>query len=155
MDKVVVLGLGNTLLGDEGVGIHAIQFLDRRSWPPQVELIDGGTLSFTLAPILAAADGLIVIDAAQLQAPPGCVHTFLGDAMDRFVRTHRPSSVHEVGLADLLDIAQLSGELPARRALVAVQPQLMDWSDTLTPEAQQALPEIDHEVCRLIEAWVS
>ena len=68
----LILGIGNTLLSDEGVGVHALRYLaEHHRLPPQVELLDGGTLSFTLAGPIARADGLIVVDAARLDAEPG------------------------------------------------------------------------------------
>jgi len=81
-----ILGIGNTLLTDEGVGIHALDLL-RSSYPdlPEVVFIDGGTLSFTLAAYIEDCDKLIVLDAAELKAPPGTVKTMVGEEMDAFL----------------------------------------------------------------------
>ena len=95
-NNTLILGIGNTLLADEGTGIHMLDYLQRH-YPghPDVEYLDGGTLSFTLAPWIEEADNLIVIDAAELDAPPGTVEVFTGEEMDRFAgKTKR--SVHEV-----------------------------------------------------------
>src|SRR3990172_6228397 len=100
--RTVVLGIGNTLLGDEGAGVHALRALEARAVDlPDVEYLDGGTLSFTLAAAIEEADRLIVLDAAQLNAVPGTVQLFEDDAMDRFLGSRRKASVHEVGLIDL------------------------------------------------------
>jgi hydrogenase maturation protease len=152
--KTLVLGLGNTLLGDEGAGVHAVRYL-RAACPDlgDVELLDGGTLSFVLAGPIAEADNLIVIDAAQLHSPPGTLRCYEGADMDRFVRDGRMRSVHEVSLSDLLVIAELSGELPRRRALIGIQPQHIDWSDALTEPVSKALPEACAQVRELLRRW--
>jgi hydrogenase maturation protease len=140
-------------LGDEGLGVHAIRYLLTQPVPPNVEMIDGGTLSFTLAGPIAQAARLIVIDAAELGAAPGTVRDFVGEDMDRFLRSGRRRSAHEVSLDDLLAIARLSGDLPTWRALIAVQPHLIGWSERLSPEVERALPAIGRAVRGLLERW--
>ena len=112
--KILVLGIGNTLLADEGVGIVAMLELETLFGARKdIEFIDGGTLSFTLAVPISECDALLVIDAAELGAAPGTVRSFEGDAMDRFLGENRKSSVHEVGLLDLRSISLLTGLLAA------------------------------------------
>jgi hydrogenase maturation protease len=152
-NRALVLGLGNTLLGDEGIGVHAVRYLRGEDLPAQVELLDGGTLSFALAGVLAGAGRLIVIDAAQMHAAPGCVREFVGQEMDRFLAARTGCSVHEVSLYDLLVAGHLVGDLPERRALVAVQPAYIGWSDLLTPAVERALPEVALRVRALLDAW--
>jgi len=104
--KTLVLGLGNTLLGDDGAGIYAIRQLEQ-AWPDNdenIDFVDGGTLSFTLTELIQDADQLIVIDAAQLGDKPGTVRVFEDAEMDHFVSTGKFASVHEVSLAELMDI---------------------------------------------------
>ncbi len=143
--------MGNVLLRDEGVGVHAVRRIGHLALPG-VACLDGGTLSFTLAGALSGAFGLIAIDAAQLKAPPGAVAVFEGEAMDGFL-VRRGGSVHEVSLGDLLAMARLSGELPQRRALVGVQPKEVGWGTSLSPEVEGALPRVEDETRRLVEAW--
>jgi len=141
---ILVLGIGNTLLTDEGVGIVAMQQL--QAWfglREDMEFLDGGTLSFTLAVSISECSALLVIDAAELGAAPGTVRSFEGAEMDRFLGENRKSSVHEVGLLDLMAISQLTGHWPERRALIGVQPSVVGWGEALTPEVAAALPEID------------
>jgi len=149
----LVLGIGNTLLADEGTGIHMLDYL-RRHHPElgAVTCLDGGTLSFTLAPFIEEADQLIVIDAAELDAPPGTVVVFCGQDMDRFAgKTKR--SVHEVSLGDLLAIAHLTDTLPENRALIAVQPRDVDWGPCLSNPVKQALPEVAGHIIELLRRW--
>ena len=153
--KTLVLGIGNNLLSDEGAGVHVIRFLqERHPRLPGVEYLDGGTLSFTLAEPIAQADGLIVVDAARLDAEPGTVRLFEDEAMDRYLLGNR-SSVHEVGITDLLDMARLTGVMPEHRCLVGIQPQSLGWGDSPTPVVAAAIPQAAHLVLERIKAWGS
>lgn len=153
MERILVLGIGNTLLSDEGAGIHALDYLRKQlGHIPGVEFVDGGTLSFTLAPAIEEADSLIVIDAAQLAEEPGSVRCFTGSAMDDFLGKAR-RSVHEVGLKDLIDIARLTDCLPARRALVGIQPRQIDWGERPTEAVERAIPVAAAEVVSLLQRW--
>lgn len=152
-NHTLVLGIGNTLLSDEGTGVHMLDYL-REHFPdlPGVEYLDGGTLSFTLAAWIEEAANLIVVDAAELQAVPGTVKIFRDEAMDRFAgRTKR--SVHEVSLGDLLSIAHLTGTLPVNRALVAIQPAMVEWGSSLSAAVARALPGAAQQVVDLIMEW--
>ena len=153
INKTLILGIGNTLLSDEGVGVHMLDHL-RRHCPElsDATFLDGGTLSFTLAPWIEEADHLVVVDAAELTAPPGTVRVFEDAAMDRFAgRTKR--SVHEVSLGDLLAIAHLTEALPVNRALIAIQPQETDWGHNLSNPVKQALPHAACELLSLLRQW--
>jgi hydrogenase maturation protease len=152
--KTLVLGIGNTLLSDEGIGVHVTQQL--QSMLPlsdDIEILDGGTLSFTLASPIEDADALIVVDAAQLKSAPGTLKVFEGEAMDAFLLGNRKSSVHEVGLTDLMSIAMLTGHWPERRALVAIQPEKVDWGDYPTPQVAAAVPLACEHIQSLIGGW--
>lgn len=150
----LVLGIGNTLLTDEGAGVHAIHYLQQHHADlPGTEYIDGGTLSFTLAGLIEQAQNLIVIDATQLHAQPGTIRTYIGDEMDAFLNHNRKSSVHEVSLMDLLSIATLAEQLPPQRALVGIQPQIIDWGDAPSAHVQAAIPHACAQVVCLIKAW--
>jgi len=154
VDKTVVLGVGNTLLADEGAGIHAIRRMQSDGgWAEDVEFVDGGTLSFTLAQTIEDADRLIVVDAVELGGAPGTVRVFEGVAMDDFLGGNRKRSVHEVGLIDLMAIALLADRLPARRALVAIQPALVDWSEEPSQPVALAIPAACAATRELIARW--
>lgn len=152
--KTVILGLGNTLLGDEGVGVQATRYL-QAEYPElcDVEVLDGGTLSFTLAGPIESTDRLIVIDAAELHSAPGTIRSYESSDMDHFVLCKKKSSVHEVSLADLLVIAHLTGHLPRHRALIGIQPGVIDWSDALTDPVKQAIPVACEQALTLIAKW--
>ena len=141
--KILVLGIGNTLLADEGVGIIAMRELEARFGAREdMEFIDGGTLSFTLAAPISECSALLVIDAAELGVTSGTVRSFEGGEMDRFLGANRKSSVHEVGLLDLMSISRLTGHWPEWRAFIGIQPALVNWGEALTPAVAAALPEV-------------
>lgn len=149
----LVLGIGNTLLADEGVGVHVVGYLATH-YPdqPGVSYLDGGTLSFTLAEAIAEHANLIVVDAARLGRPPGTVHCLEGDAMDSYLSGNR-QSVHEVSLMDLFDIARLTERFPARRALVGIEPQELGWGDAPSAVVAPAVPLAAEMVLGLLSRW--
>ena len=151
--STLVLGIGNTLLSDEGIGVHVIQQLAHDSPDLPATFMDGGTLSFSLAGPIEDCRRLIVVDAAELKAPPGTLRVFLGDEMDRYVAAGGKRSVHEVGLADLLAVAALAGRLPQQRALVGIQPEYVDWGMRPTGAVAEALPGACAAIEQLIEVW--
>ncbi len=154
LNKTLVLGIGNPLMQDDGVGVHVVQHLKTDNPDlPQVEFMDGGTLGFSLIGAIEDATNLIVIDAAQLSAAPGSVRIFLGEEMDLFLGRQKNSSVHDVTLVDLMSIALLSDQLPARRALIGIQPGVIDWSTELTPAIKKAIPNVCNIALELIEKW--
>ncbi|MGD8925974.1 MAG: HyaD/HybD family hydrogenase maturation endopeptidase [Thioalkalispiraceae bacterium] len=152
--KTLVLGVGNTLLTDEGVGVHVIRHL-QTNHPDQknTTYLDGGTLSFTLAGDIEDSDQLIVIDATQLHSEPGTVQQFVDEAMDDFLCNKRHMSVHEVGLLDLLNISRLANRLPKRRALIGIQPKTLDWGDQPSAEVAAAIPLASRKTIDLISEW--
>ena len=153
MKSTLVLGIGNTLLGDEGAGVHALERVRALLGDAtDVDLIDAGTLSFMLLPTLETYRRLVVLDAAQLNAPAGTVAAFEGAAMDEFLGRPR-RSVHEVGLCDLMDMARLSDCFPQQRMLVGIQPEFVDWSETCSPPVAAALDEVARRVVECVRRW--
>ncbi len=150
---ILILGLGNVLMRDDGAGVHALRDLDL-SKPERAVLRDGGTLGLTLLPEIEACSGLIVFDAAMIGAAPGAVKSFVGDAMDAQL-SGRKTSVHELALADLLDAASLLGAKPERRALIGVQPERIEWGLEPTECVAAALPAMRAAARELIGSWTS
>ena len=153
MSRTVILGIGNVLLTDDGAGVHAARLLagalEERT---DVEVVDAGTLSFTLAPLLAGARRLIVLDAARLGAAAGTVRCFFGGEIDALLARARPS-VHELGLRDLLGIARLTGTLPTERALIAIEPHSLEWGTEPSPAVAAALESATRTARELLESW--
>lgn len=154
--RTLLLGLGNVLLSDDGVGIHVIRALDSsarmRQFDPAVALRDGGTLGLNLLMELDGIGALIVIDAMEFGGAAGTVRAFVGTDMDAQLGG-QCRSAHEVALADLMSAALLTGSAPVRRALVAVQPASTDWGLEPTEAVRSAIPEACDTVLSLLEDW--
>jgi len=151
--RTLILGIGNTLLSDEGIGIHVLNSLqDKHPQIEGVEYLDGGTLSFSLAGWIEETDRLIVIDSAEFHQPPGTIRCLHNEEMDRFLGLPR-RSVHEVSLLDLLDIARLTECLPEPRALLGVQAEIIDWGEHPSPAVAAAIPAAVAQVEKLLQDW--
>lgn len=152
-DTVLVVGIGNTLMGDEGIGVHALEYLRRTTHPASgLNCLDGGTYSFELLNPITRSHRFIALDAARLEAPPGTIRILEGEEMDLFLRASGRSA-HEVGLADLLDMARMLDQLPPRRALVAIGMEHPRWGGQPTPALLDSLPRVAHAVQTLVERW--
>jgi hydrogenase maturation protease len=154
--KTLILGIGNTLLQDEGAGVHAIRMLaEQTAQRDDIELMDGGTLSFSLAGAIEDAEQLIVIDAAQYDGVPGTTKVFVGEQMDEYIGSNRKLSVHEVSLIDLMMIARLAEQLPQQRALIGIQPQTIDWGEAPSPPVAAAIRQACDQAMQLVAEWQS
>ena len=152
MTNTLVLGVGNVLLADEGAGVHALRYLQDHYDLHDVTYLDAGTLSFTLASDIADADHMVVFDAAQIGAAPGGIKVLVDDEVDEFLRSGK-CSVHEVGFADLMDIARLEGYLPERYALIGIQPETLGWGENPSESVRRALPRAAANAAALIQRW--
>jgi hydrogenase maturation protease len=140
-DPVVVLGLGNVLLADDGAGVAALHLLAREyDPPPGVRFLDGGTLGLALLDLLEPDSTLILVDAVRTDAAPGTVVVFEGEDVEDAAAARL--SVHQIGVADLLAAARLLGRTPKRVVLAGVVPASMELSIERTPAVAAALPEL-------------
>jgi hydrogenase maturation protease len=149
----LILGFGNTLLGDDGAGVKLVELLRTQLPHSACEFIDGGTMSFSLLSHLEAADAVLVIDAAELGESAGATRLLEDEDMDRFLMSARRRTVHEMGLTDLLDMARMRDRLPRRRALLCIQPAVIGWSDTLSPAVQAAFVEASAQARGWLARW--
>ncbi len=156
MGSILVLGLGNRLLGDDAAGPLTIDELERGGaagvLPDRVVLQDGGTIGLGLLPAIEANQALIAIDAARLGRAPGTVTVLEGEDMDRAL-AGRKATAHEVALGDLVAAAALEGSLPVQRALVAVEPQSVDVSRAPSATVAAAIPQMCGAVRDLVAKW--
>jgi len=149
--SVAVLGLGNLVHTDDGVGVHAIQCLecDPRV-PPGTVLVDGGTHGLGLLPHVSGFSHLLVIDAVDAGQPPGTVVRFEGSALHGLPGK---ASVHQLGFADMMVALKLLGEAPPEMVVFGVQPLSTEWSNELTEPVRDALPVLLDAVVRQLEVW--
>ncbi len=150
MKKVLVLGIGNLLLCDEGVGVHAAQALMRSEVPEGVTVLDIGTAIIDAMPDLEEADFVIVIDAVKADGAPGTVYRVpFGD----MVQTECIASMHGFDLSRVL--AHAGREAMPEVLVIGVEPGVIDWSVELSPEVQKALPTVLDQVGKEIELFQS
>jgi hydrogenase maturation protease len=138
---LLVLGLGNVLLEDDGVGSAAVALLRDRYEPPAgVSVLDGGTLGLALLPYLENAAAAILVDAVRADLPAGSLVRLDGDDVAPAVATRL--SPHQVGVADLLDGARWRNRYPSRLILLGLVPQGLDLAVGLSPQVALALPHL-------------
>jgi len=137
--RIVVLGVGNVLLSDEGVGVRAVEMLGRDyRLPPEVDIVDGGTTGMEMLEDLAHADHLLIVDAVRCGQPPATMVRIAGDDVPVFFKTKL--SPHQIGLSDVLATLALMGEAPGGVTVIGVQPVSLDTSMDLSPQVDALLP---------------
>jgi len=136
----VVLGVGNVLLGDEGVGVHAVRRLLERGLPPGVEAFDGGTEGFGLLDLVSTCSRLVVVDCVRGGQAPGTIYRFepghISVARERYA-----TSIHQVGILEVLHFAALVGQRP-RTTIVGVEPAVLEVSRALSPAVAARLDAV-------------
>ena len=135
----LVLGIGNVLMGDEGVGVRAIEFLAQETWPDGVCLLDGGTGGFHLLDYLSSDEPLVMIDATMDGQPAGTVTTLRPKYASDFPRA---LTAHDIGLRDLVEAAQLTGALPDIDLVTVSIDEIKPMHLTLSPAVQASLPAV-------------
>jgi hydrogenase maturation protease len=141
---LLIVGLGNVLLGDDGLGVVAVERLEERfELPEEVSAIDGGTLGLSLLPVLQNARRVILVDAISADAEAGSLVRLEGEEVAH-AAAHRLSP-HQVGVADLLDGLRLLGGLPEQIILLGLVPERID----LTLDRSEP---VDRHLPRLIDA---
>lgn len=150
--KILILGIGNILWADEGFGVRVVeQLASRWTFPPQVELMDGGTQGLYLLPHLEGVDRLIITDAVDFGLPPATLHIVEGDAVP-VAMAARKMSLHQTGFQEVLALLHLRGVAPRRIALVGVQPVTMeDYGGGLTPRVAAQVAPAARAVIDLLE----
>lgn len=150
---ILVLGLGNTLLSDDGVGPALVEKLAERKWPwnKEVDFLDGGTQGLALLGHLSGRRAVIILDAVKLGAPAGTVHRLTLPELRRF-SSRRADSGHESNAGELLAIVELLDELPGQLFVVGVEPETITTGVVLSRAVQQALGAAGEQVeCLLNE----
>lgn len=132
-----VLGVGNVLMGDDGLGVHAIWALQRRVLPKGVELIDGGTQGLALMDLVRGVRRLVVIDCIRAGQEPGTLYRIELDELSR-AEAPRCASLHQAGVRELLDLLGLVGEVP-KTTLVGMEPLCLGMGQTLSEPVEARL----------------
>lgn len=149
---IAVLGLGNLMRSDDGVGVHAIRrLLESGRLSSGVEVIDGGTLGLDLLPRIEGVSRLLTIDAVEFKAPPGTVRRFLAGDL---ARLPIGKSVHLLGLTDLLSALRLLGHAPSEVVLLGIQPESTEWGIGLSPSVAGAFDDLIGAALAEIAGWL-
>ena len=145
--RIAVVGVGNLLLKDEGIGVHIARALQQMDIPQDTKIIDGGT-SPDLPYYINGADKLVIIDAVKGGSKPGTVYRF--HPGDVNIESEEMVSVHELGLEQSLKIMGLMGRKPREIVIIGIEPGEIDWGTELSAELQQKIPEIVNIVLKEI-----
>lgn len=147
-----VLGLGNILLKDEGVGVHAVNAIkERYSFPPDMEVIDGGTLGLDLLPLIEKRDQILFVDAVDFGKEPGYVGVIDGDAIPSTLMAKM--SVHHIGLSDVLFAAKLLDIKPSKLRLIGIQPQSLEVGLEMTECISGKMEMIISMILGTLKEW--
>lgn len=150
--KSALIGLGNILMCDEGVGVHAVMHIQRNyAVPPELEIVDGGTSGLDLLPFIEGRDHVLFVDAVNFNSAPGCIHVLTDSQIPTFFGVK--DSLHHMGLMDLLAAARLLDRLPPRMALVGIQPHTIATGLNLTRTLQAQLGSLVDQVVARLNAW--
>ena len=151
MRRTLILGLGNPLLGDEGIGGRVIEELRGLELPAGVELADGGTAGLGLIGLMEGYQRVIIVDAADMGRPPGHVVRFTPSEV-QFKTAEAPLSLHQIGLGEALVVAEALEMAPAELIIIGVQPSWLEMGVGLSPEVEGAIPQIVRMVLDELDA---
>ena len=151
-NSIVVLGVGNILLTDEGLGVQVVEDLKANyAFTPQISLIDGGTMGMELLTYMRGMKKILLIDAVNGGEAPGTIYEFPHRELEQYFTDH--ISVHEVGMQDILRIRAIQ-ENPLEDAIViGVEPESLDVGFEPSAPVQKALPEVKERVLRVLREW--
>ncbi|MCX7681000.1 MAG: HyaD/HybD family hydrogenase maturation endopeptidase [Anaerolineae bacterium] len=143
----LILGVGNLLYSDDGIGLRVLERLAARyQLPPEVQTLDGGILGLDLLHYLEGVENLLILDAIEMHQPPGTLLRLEGDEIPAFMSA--ALSPHQVGIPDMLFAAKLRDLYPRNVVLWGVQPASLEIGLTLSPEVAA---QVDHLVERVVE----
>jgi len=150
MARLTVLGIGNILMQDDGVGVRVMEAVrDARPWPEDVEFIDGGAGGLGLLNVIESARCLVVFDAAEMNLPPGEYRIIHPRETAGQTPTHR-LSLHDVPFIETLRLCETFARAPEQVVLLAIQPGVVDFGREMTPPLNAALPALTQAGTRLL-----
>ncbi len=148
--KTLLIGLGNLIMGDEGIGVQAINAIRQRySFEPPVEVVDGGTLGLDLLLYFEQRDAVVIVDAVNFGKEPGYIGLLRDDEVPAQINTKL--TVHHIGLSDILSSLKLLGKSPKRITLVGIQPESIEFSLNLSSTLKARFQELIETTIKEIE----
>lgn len=147
-DKILVLGLGNVLLNDEGIGVRVVNEMEKLDLPENVDVLDGGTGGFVLLSLFQEYQTMIIIDATLNNEKPGSIKVLKPKFSSDFPKS---MSTHELGMKDMIESAMLLGKVPKLYLVaVTVNPQ-QEMDMKVTPDLEKQIPKIIETVVSLLD----
>ena len=138
--KIVILGVSNLLLSDEGVGVHVANELVKLELPPGVTVVEGGTDGFRLINVITEADRLIVVDAVKGGGAPGSIYRFDINEVQNCPSGFK-TSVHQIGILEVINLSGLIGKTP-QTTVIGIEPESLEMGMELSPEIKAKIPKI-------------
>lgn len=153
MKKLLVLGVGNILLMDEGIGVHAVRHFWDQEWDESlVDFVDGGTFTQDIFFLFEKYEIILVLDIVRAGKEPGTIYRLKEENLRKDEK--QPLSLHDIDLLDSLKMAELAGHKPELHVL-GIEPEKIDWGTDFTPELQKAFPSFvkaaEKEILALLE----
>lgn len=157
MNELLVLGIGNPLQGDDGVGIKAVELLGAEDWPEGVVFVDGGTSSYDMIPYFRQSRRALILDAVKGSHPPGTLYRLEPEDLSR--PDSGAWSVHDLSFVDALNLAEMSGSRPSVVRIIGCQPAVVDWvegfSEPVAAVFDKFLEAARREIKALLETPVA
>lgn len=151
-NSITLLGVGNILLSDEGVGVHVVNEMRQDyTFTPEINIVDGGTMGMELLSYMRGMKKLLLVDAVQGGEAPGTVYEFLHQETEIYFTEH--ISVHEVGMQDILRIRALQEDPLDDAVVIGVEPMSLDIGLEPTPLVQQAMPDMKQRIIAVLTNW--
>jgi len=148
--KIMVMGVGNILLSDEGLGVRFLDELAKIPLPENVELLEGGTAGLELVHLIQEVDYLIIVDAIDAKDEPGALFRFRPDDIRVFPEKYEVS-FHQIGIVEVLAMANVLGQAP-QTLIFGVQPKSLEWGLDISPEIQALFPRLTEFVLQEIDS---
>jgi hydrogenase maturation protease len=150
--RTVVIGVGSPLMGDDGVGVAAVEALRRTLGAvDDVALVDGGTWGMQLLPDIEDAERLLVLDAIHEGMPPGTVVRLEKEELPRLL--YQKVSPHQIDLREVFAVLELKGTFPPAAVALGVEPEVVEMQDGLSPAVEDALPELVRAAVAQLRSW--
>jgi hydrogenase maturation protease len=150
---ILVLGIGNTILKDEGIGVRVAEKMMKMSLPPEVEVMDGGIKGLDLLYYIEGRKKVIVVDAVKAGAPPGTLFRFTDN--DLAAKKGIMRSAHGIDFSDVIAVARFTGTKPAEVIFLGIEPYDLSVSMELSPKIEEMIPILINLVMKEIEAYLN
>ncbi len=151
--KITLLGLGSILMRDDGVGVQAVKAVQERFHvPPELDIVDGGTAGLDLLPFIEGRNRVLFVDAVDFGKQPGFIGELVNDDIPAFFSKDK-SSLHHIGLADVLAMALLLNIVPEEISLIGIQPQSIELGLELTELLQEKLEVLVSHIVDKLRDW--